>query len=510
MKLCVIDIGTNSLHAIFAVLHPNGTFEVLGKEKEMVRLGDHTLISGRLSKEVMDNAARVLRRFVHLAKHRSMDRVIAVATSAVREAQNGGVFLDRLRRETDLKVQVITGLEEARLIYLAVKNTMELGRDQALVVDIGGGTTEFVCANGQKCHWLDSVRLGANRLSQLMLLSNPPKKGEVKDLEKYVESLLKPILARLKKNKVKYVIGTSGTLNTLARMILDTSDEKLFSPRSHKISLERIVSQYKKLAGMTSVARSKVRGLDKKREDMIVHGIAIVKVLMDKAGIPFFTACDKALREGVLYDFIEKNRKVLNIETEHASIRKRSVMALLDKFSILKSHCEHAAILADSLFVALKKLHKLGESDRELLTHAALLHDIGYQVSFNRHHKHSFYLVMNADLAGFSLTEIQIIAWVCQFHRRSTPRKDKDFMALDKATQQQILKLAALLKIADALDHSHFGLVKSVKAKIARGKVDLTVCAADDVQWEVYEAGERQELFEKIFKRQLEFKIKIV
>ncbi len=219
MKICVIDIGTNSIHAIFAKTQGIASFHILDKEKEMVRLGDKAMVSGKLSTPTMQASLNVLKRFNYLIKHRNIAAVVAVATSAVREASNGGEFIDKIKKQIGLKVRVITGQEEARLIYLAVKHNHNFTDKTGLVVDIGGGSTEFILANRQKAFWMESLKMGANRLNQLYPLSDPPKKEELKKLEKNVLKQLAPIIKSLRKKKAHYIIGTSGTLMNLFNLI---------------------------------------------------------------------------------------------------------------------------------------------------------------------------------------------------------------------------------------------------------------------------------------------------
>lgn len=512
MKVAVIDIGTNSIHAIFAEICSTGVFNVIGKDKEMVRLGDGAMLTGKLSETAMARSLEVLRRFVHLAKHRGMSRVLATATSAVRESENGGDFLDLVRREVGLKVQVITGVEEGRLIYQAVRNTIEFGDKKAVILDVGGGSTEFVAASQSEAYWIESLRLGANRLSQLFPLSDPPKKSEIKRLEEYVMTMMAPLFKRLKSQSVDFAIGTSGTITSFARLILSTeagngSNQSL---QQVMISAKAVEAKYEELCESRLADRQKMKGLDKDRADMIVHGAAIVTLLLKHGGIPKIMLCDKALREGILYDFIEKNRKSLKIEEENPEIRRRSVVSLAAKCDFLKAHAEQAARLSLKLFDALFEILGLTATDRELLEYAALLHDVGYVVSFHKHHKHTHYLIMNSELSGFLPDEIQVIAWTARLHRRGGGKKDDEFMGLSSAAQKRILRLAAILRLADALDHSHFSLVEDVKAKEENGVVCVKVFTRGDAQWEVHEAMERRDLFEKTFGKKIEFTNKSV
>lgn len=511
MKISVIDIGTNSIHTLFAEINSSGAFRVVGKEKTMVRLGDGAMMTGELSDVTANSALEIIKRNVSLSRNRGVSEIFAVATSAIRESKNGGLFLDRVREETGLKIKVITGQEEGRLIYLAVKNTIKFDQRKALVVDIGGGSTEFIYGDHIHYSWIESLRLGANRLSQLFPLSDPPKKSEIKELENYIEDKLQPVFEKLSDQSVDCLIGTSGTISSLVRMIL-SGDSKGGDPQNLRqidVSLQQIKAQYEELIAKTLAERQKMKGLDKKRADMIIQGSAILIQLMKIAKISHLTICDKALREGILYDFIEKNRDKLKIEETIPDVRRRSVMMLLDMCDADKQHGRQTAKLALKIFKGMKAFYQFSEQDEELLEYAAFLHDIGYHISFHKHHKHSYYLIMNADLYGFQPDEITILSWMSRWHRRQFPNlKNKDFLLLSENLQQRILNLTAVLKIADALDHSHFSLVQDLKVKVEQKRIVLKVQACDDAQCEIYEAEQRKRLFEDVYQCQLEFKIK--
>jgi exopolyphosphatase/guanosine-5'-triphosphate,3'-diphosphate pyrophosphatase len=510
MKVCVIDIGTNSIHAIFAEIHATGEFSILGKEKEMVRLGDGSMVSGKLSEESMAFALDTMKRYVALAKNRGMVHIIAVATSAVRESSNGGALVDRIRQDVGIKVRVITGEEEGRLIALAVRNAINFTGKNALIVDIGGGSTEVILMKGPECQWIESLKLGANRLSQLMPLSDPPQKDELDKLEKKIAESLDPALSRLKSKVPDFIVGTSGTLMNLVNMVVSEKGESLPElPRQVMLRYEQIRVTYKHLAALKVAERRKVKGLDARRADMVVHGLAVLVTLMKRSGVERMTVSDKALREGLLYDYIEKNKRRLQIEGRIENLRRRSVVTLATVCDYDSRHAEQTARLSLMLFDQLKDVHDLTESSREILEYAALLHDIGYHVSYDKHHKHTFYLVTNAEMPGFTPEEIQEIAWTARFHRRSVPKKTKtQFGDLPDKVQSRISRLSALLRIADALDHSHFALVRNLKVAIEKDAVTLKIFSAHDVACEIYEAEQRKELFEKVFAKRVLFEIK--
>lgn len=507
MKVCLIDMGSNSVHAVFAEIQAGGTFKILGREKEMVRLGDGAWKTGRLSADAMNAALTAVKRVVHLSGARGMERIVAVATAAIRETRNGGILLDRIRDETGLKVKVITGEEEGRLICLAVRNSVDFMGKKGLILDIGGGSAEVILATEKKCFWIESLKLGCNRLSQMFPLSDPPRKDEIEGLEEAITEKLSRTLMRLKAEPADFVIGASGTLQNLAGMILSEKNQvPAESLRQVFLTRDEIKRKYKELTAFTLSELRKIKGLDGRRADMIVHGLAVVICLMRASGLEELMVCDKALREGLLYDTLEKNRKRLQIEQEIPDIRRRSVMTLAATCDADLSHAQQTSRLALMLFDGLKALHGLGTVARELLEYAALLHDIGYHISYDRHHKHAFYLITNADLSGFTPEEIQTIAWTARFHRRSSPKKSQEaFGDLPAGQRGEIRFLSAMLRLADALDHSHFALVKSLAVECRKNQILIRLTAPDEIGWEIYEAENRKELFEKVFERELLF-----
>lgn len=505
MKLCVIDIGTNSLHAIFAEALANGDFKIISKEKEMVRLGDGAMVSGKLSDQTMQNAIVTLKRFAHMAKQQNIAEIIGMATSAVREAVNGGEFVDRIKLETGLTVRVITGMEEARLIHLAVHKNFNFNSKTGLIMDIGGGSTELILANKKEALWSSSFKLGANRLSQIIPLSDPPKKEELKKIESHVLEIFRPAFQRLKKNPAKIMIGTSGTLMNLATMILaDRGEKKPDDIKTVTVTFQEVEKIYNEISVMGLEERKTIKGLDARRADMIVHGVASVYLLMREGKISKLQLCDKALREGIFYDFIEKNHYRLKMENRIPDVRLRHVLTLAHLCHYDVKHAEQVQALSLKIFDATSELHKLDKTDRELLGYAALLHDIGYHISYHKHHKHAFYLISNTDWQGFTEDEIQIMAWAVRFHRRSVSTKTKNTPEnFPEAHRKRILTLASILRIADGLDHSHFALVHNLKLLVEKEKVTIKISSENDVEWEIHEANQRKELFEKVFGRPL-------
>lgn len=511
MRLAVIDIGTNSIHMLIAEILPNFTFEVLSREKDMTRLGDGTLSSGYLSAAVMERGLNTVKKFHYLAQMKGAQKIVAVATSAVRETHNGGDFLQRILQETGIKVRVITGEEEGRLIYQGVKHSVDLPKkENTLIIDIGGGSVEIILANAHKILYLVSLKIGAARMKDLFL-----PKGTKKDferLEEYVLSQLKEIAPQISELGFTQSIGTSGTINNLAAMAYLAQNPASASViRNPVLTFEDMKKIYRDLQESSADERSQMKGLDPLRNDLILSGAAVAFLLMKSLKVETLTACDKAIREGMIYDYISHNRRKIKSETLIPDVRRRNILKLATKCHYGKDHAEHTARLAMQIFDQTSSLHGLSGADRELLEFASLLHDIGYHVSYEKHHRHAYYLIKNVSLNGFSEEEIEILAQTARYHRRSLPKKSHpEFMGLSKETRRRVEWLAAILRIADALDRSHFSVVQSVRVKLERKKSVFALTASNDSEYEIWDANRKSDLFRELTARDTTFRVERV
>ncbi|MCB1214049.1 MAG: Ppx/GppA family phosphatase [Deltaproteobacteria bacterium] len=517
MKVAVFDIGTNSIHMLMAELKANGSFELLGKEKEMVRLGDGMLSSGRLTEERMDLAIRALKKFKFLAETKGVKQLYAVATSAVRESTNGGDFLKRVYREIGLRIQVITGEEEGRLIYLGVKNSVVLAPGKNLILDIGGGSVEFILVDSQEVHWVRSLKIGSARLYEKFFKKlfkknaspSPQAKAEAfQSLEKFLRKKLKPVVKRLKQEKINHVWATSGTFQNLASMGFFMENPGINSkPRSLTLEKRTLQKLYAWIKNSTLEQRLEAKGLDGRRVDIILSGGAIAWVLMQELALTSLSLSDAALREGLVYQVLQKNRRLLRTEAEIPNVRLRSVLSLAHRCDYNREHAQQVAKLSLYLFDKLQRLHPLSGLDRELLYYAALLHDIGYYISFRKHHRHAYYLIKNSDLTGFSEEEVELLALVSRYHRKSFPKSHHEALArLVRQDQERLRWMAALLRLADALDRSHFAVVDSLSLRIYEDRLLVTVHARQDAEYELWEAERRSQLLRRLLKRPVIFK----
>lgn len=504
-RLAVIDIGTNSIHMVLAEIGKNLSYKIVDRIKEMARLGDGTFASQRLSQEVMDRGLAVLKRFSILAKNKGFDTILPVATSAVREAKNGGNFIKLVRNELGLRVRVITGEEEARLIYLGVRHSMDLSDSPAMIVDIGGGSVELMACTPKRLKFVRSLKLGAIRLKDQYLKTDPPDKKMVQRMERAVSQSIKKSLLKKKGLSLRSLVATSGMVGNLAEIIyLARTGRALSQIDMAMLDLKEIKEVELLLRTKDTEGRLKIMGLDPRRVDTLYPGVMVLRVLMECLGAHQVRISDKALREGVIYDFVQQHHEGLKAEQEIPNVRRRQILLLARRYQYPKVHSHHTAKLALSLFDQTKSIHGMGEVEREWLEYAALLHDIGHHIQENQHHKHTYYLITHADLPGFSSDEIGILANVARYHRRVLPKVGhQGFKLLNTEQRKTVLGLSAILRIADGLDRSHFSVVKGIKANVGKS-LRLQIAFRNDPELELWTTERRKKLFEKIFHCQVE------
>ncbi len=503
MKIAVFDIGTNSIHLLVVEIRDDRSFEILDHEKDTTRLGDGSFENLKLSKQAMRRAFDVLERFVKIAKRNGVTRTVAVATSAVREAKNRDEFLREVKRRTGLRVRVISGEEEARLVYLAAVSSVETRGQKAMAIDIGGGSLELILGDGIRTPYLGCFKLGVARLTDRFVKSDPPSKKDLRKLERHVKEELAKTAKKLRKSGYSMVIGTAGTMISLASMVFQAEKRRPLQLVNHfeltRKGLERV---HRKLLRTTLKDRLKFPGLEPKRADLIVAGSALVLALMNLLKVKKITISDKGIREGIILDYVEKLRRPAAGKDSGMGIREKSVRQLARRCASNEPHADHVAKLADRLFEETRPLHRLGDREREILRHAALLHDIGHYVSFRKHHKHTHYLIVNSDLDGFEPEEVEMIGLTARYHRKSAGDADQ-IQSLSRDAKDAALALGAILRVADGLDRTHSGVIESLECRLSPGAAVVTVRARRDAELELWAAAERSDLFERVFKRRL-------
>ena len=464
MRIAAIDCGTNSIHMIVVRIRPDLSFEVIDREKEMVRLGSGGLDGKALTAEAMAAALQAFSRFRRLAESHQVEEILASATSAVREAENGGEFLAAVERETGIKPQVISGTEEARLIHLAAVYGVDVAGASAVVIDIGGGSVEITHGAGTSLRAAKSFKLGVIRLTERFVHSDPLSRRDERKLVTHIEDELSKYLRDIKNAGFDRVIGTSGTVLSLGTVAAAERRRATDEIRNLRVSAKQIHRLRKDLTDRSIGERMKLPGLDPRRADLIVPGAVLLDTVLQKLEATELTLCDFALREGLVLDYIQRNRKHIAQAGQYPDVRRRSVIELAERCSYWSEHAKQIARLSLSIFDQTRSTHGLTDREREWLEFAALLHDIGTHISYPRHHKHSYYLIKNGDLRGFEPAEAEIIALVARYHRKTTPKKaHADFGALSAKKRKTVRTLAAILRLAETLDRSHAQAVAGIE-----------------------------------------------
>lgn len=501
-----IDIGTNSVRLMVVRLAPDHSWTVLTMQKETVRLGEGEFGEVRLlQRAAMERAATVCARFADLARAHGATRFVTVATAATREARNAAEFLRLVQETAGLAAHLVSGKEEARLIYLGLLSRVHV-EDRALVVDIGGGSTEVAVGGPSGADVTESVSLGAIRLSS----EGPRPDAEGRYRRADYETLKHRV--RLTSQHTLRDVGrpdaaayaTSGTAVNLAAVAARMLHDRV-PARDESLTREDLRAIARRLRAMTTAERRKTPGLAPARADIIVAGAAILETLMDDLGIAVVTALDECgLREGLLLDDLARaGQRELR---RGAGVRERSVLQLARSTSFDEAHARHVAGLALELFDSARaaRLHRLGVEERELLDYAALLHDIGAFLSYTRHHQHTYYLIQHADLVGFDQDEIAVMAATAYFHRKALPApRFEAFAGLDRRARKVVRRLGAFLRLAEYLDRGHGGAVRHARLRRAAGGLTLELEVAGDWSLEEWSLERRRGSLEKAFGRQI-------
>ncbi len=506
-----IDIGTNSVRLLLVRINPNGSYQPLTKQKETVRLGDKEFIDRILQPKAIERAVIVCKKFMELARAYRAEEVIAVATSATRDASNKVQLLEMLKREANLEVCTISGTEEARLIYLGVSSGLRLGYSKALFIDIGGGSTEVSIGDQSQCYFLHSLDLGSIRLTNMFLPdeTGPVSEEQYEQIKAYIRRKATDLTKDLTRYRVGCAVGSSGTIENLARITFvylhKTADS--FEILDYE-DLKKIV---RAMCALPLEERRRFPGINAQRADIIISGAAIIETFMEEMGLSEIRVSKRGLREGLLVDYISKSE--FSYMITQMSVRKRSIMQLGLTCNFDEEHAHTVTRLALELFDSIQALgiYEFREGERELLEYGSALHDIGTFLSYDTHQSHAYHLIRESTLPGFQPEEIEIIANLAYFHRKNTPKKrHPNLIGLNKDAVKSIRILSALLRIAEGLDRSHNGIISHVRFYIvSTDSLVLEMHAQRECQLEIWEVEKQKKYFKKMFGYNLQSKILI-
>jgi exopolyphosphatase/guanosine-5'-triphosphate,3'-diphosphate pyrophosphatase len=472
--IAAIDIGTNSLHIVIVKIEAAlPSFTIVAREKETIRLGDRNLITGELKPEIMNKAMACLGRFKTIAYSLGVTSMVAVATSAVRESPNGKEFLQQIETQVGLTVDLISGPEEARRIYLGVLSGMEFNNQPHIIIDIGGGSTELILGDSEEPRSLTSTKIGAVRLTGELVHSDPITETEFKYLQAYARGMLErsveEVQGKLKIGDFPRLIGTSGTIETIATI---HAREKLglvpSTLNGYQFSLQDLRTWVIRLRRMTNIERAAIPGIPEKRSEVILAGAVILQEAMTLLGVESLTVCERSLREGVIVDWMLAHGFIDNRLRFQSSIRQRSVLKTAKKYQTNLEHGDRVAAFALDIFDKTKgQIHYWNADQRQLLWAAAILHNSGHYISHSSHHKHSYYLIRNSELLGYNETEIEIIANIARYHRKSPPKKKHENYRnlLHKEHRTMVNQLSAMLRLAVALDRRQIGAISHIQCE---------------------------------------------
>jgi exopolyphosphatase/guanosine-5'-triphosphate,3'-diphosphate pyrophosphatase len=506
-----MDFGTNSVRLLVVRIEPNQACTVLHQLKETVRLGDGEFVRQLLQPQAIERTIAAARRFADVARAAGAEEIVAVGTAATREAENRQAFLRKLQAEAGIDLRIVSGKEEARLIYLGVASGIDLSARQAFFIDIGGGSTETAVGTHDEALYLNSLKLGAIRLTNQFLrgIDGPISPDLYERIRSHVRNESSRTISDLRNYSIDLAVGSSGTIENLADVCIRAFKDRARQP-DDVLTYADLRRGIRMLCSLPLEDRRSVPGINPMRADIIIGGAAILDVLMEELGIQELRITDRGLRDGLLRDYLARHGH--SDVVSGMPLRNLSVLQLARACRFNEQHARQTAALALQLFdsAARADLHSMGEWERELLEHASLLHHIGSFLTYTSYQKHSHYLIRNADLLGFDELEVTIMALIVLNHRGSLQRKrDPELAALSPNAQRDVLVLSTLLRLAENLDRGQTGNVSSAELLAGGlGRVVLELSAVRDCQVEVSGLESQRDVFLRVFGRRLELKVR--
>jgi exopolyphosphatase/guanosine-5'-triphosphate,3'-diphosphate pyrophosphatase len=508
MRIAAIDIGTNSIHMIVVQVRPDLSFEVIDREKDMVRLGAGGLDGRSLTPTAMTAGIQTMAKFRRLADSHHVDEIVAAATSATREADNGGDFIAEVDRQTGIRIRVISGTEEARLIHVAAGYGVDVGNNTAVVIDIGGGSVEVTLGTATGMSLGKSFKVGVIRLTERFVKSDPLSGRDERRLVKHLNKEMGSYLDQIAARGFDRVIGTSGTILSLGALAASERGPAPEDLRNLRVSAKSLRRVRKALVAADIQERLAMPGLDPRRADLNVAGSVLLDTILRRIDAEEFTLCDLALREGLVLDYIHQNSARIRKVERYPDVRRRSVVELGERCGYWSEHAQQVARLALSVFDQTRSVHGLSDREREWLEYGALLHDIGVHISYEKHHRHSYYLIKNGDLRGFDPLEIEIIALLARYHRQGRPKKSHDgYGELPGKMRRTVRTLAAMVRLAEGLDRSHAQALVGIDLYPRGDDYLARLRATGDAELELWAAHRHVSPLEAVLQKPIRFEV---
>lgn len=506
-RIAAIDLGTNSFHAVIVDIYSDGSFYTIDKLKEMVLLAEKGTADG-LTNAAMERGLEALKKIKTLCDHQGAEQILAYATSAIREAENGGEFIQRSIDEVGVKIRAIPGRLEAELIGLAVQHGIQMPEKPSLIMDVGGGSVEYLLADKKTFYHLSSKKIGVARMTARYIDNDPITQKEIETLINHFRDQLTDVAQAYAQHRGAILIGSSGTMENIGLMISNRNKKSPnLSVNELEFTSEEFFEFYDDVIEMTTEERAGLKGIDEKRIELLPAGLVLVKYILITFSIKDVKISSQALREGIILRYIQNELKDISNTPIVEDPRKRSVLELVYKCDWHEEHSRHVAKLSLQIFDEFKEDLNLTEPDRELLEYAAWMHDIGYYISHRKHHKHALYIIRNSDLLGFKEDEIEIMANVARYHRRSTPKnRHPHYKSLTRENKQRVKKLGGILRVADGLDRSHYQNVRGLNIIKDESNITINITTEADPQLEIWGAMRKNLLFEEVTGKKLHIK----
>ena len=480
-RIAAIDIGTNSFHLLVAAVDPTlRTFRIIQAEKVTTRLGERDPVTGELTAAAMQRGYETLRQFRDLSASHQVEQIVTAATSAVREAPNGRDFLQTVLDDLDMEVDLVSGPEEARLIYLGVLSGMPFGDRPHLLLDIGGGSTELILADGRDARALTSTRVGAVRLQRDFVRDDPMPPKRRAFLQAFIQGSLEPavdkVRRRIKPGERPVLVATSGTAMAIGSLAASEEERPPRKLHGYRLTRERLDRVVDRLITMTPAQRRELAPINDRRAEIIVPGALILQTTMKMLGVEDLVLSERALREGLIVDWMLRHGLLEDRFSFQSSIRQRTVIHQVQRFAVNQSRAERVANHALSLFDATGGvMHDDSGEGRELLWAAAMLHSCGQHINISAYHKHSWYLIRHGELLGYSEAEHLMVAAIARYHRRSLPKKRHESWQVlaTRENRRCVHQMAILLRLAAALDRRPEPVISALRIHAVKGVLHL-------------------------------------
>ena len=501
-RYAAIDIGSNSLRMEAAEVTPGAPAKILASGREVTRLGESVFRTGKVSPDAISLVCKVLSGMAQQYRKLDVIGVRAVATSAIRDASNQEEFLAKASEAIAAPVEIISGQEESRLIHLGVQSRWPHTRHRLLIIDVGGGSAEVIHSECGHMREAVSKPLGAVRLTEVFLKNDPPTGHELHRMQDYIEEKLAAAMRRVGRRQWDRVIATSGTASAVVCAINRVSQAKVDRADRLRASAAQIRQLYQELCVRSLDQRRKITGIGPRRAEIIIAGTAVLMRFLQDLQLPSLYYSAAGLRDGIIADLAQ--RGVGHELSELDRDQRQVVEAMARHYGVSLPHARKVASLASKLFTSLQSLHSLAPHTGKLLEAAAYLHDVGHYVSESRHHKHSYYLVANSDLPGFTNREREFIANLCRFHRKAMPASDHASLeTLNGDERRALVLLTPLLRIADNLDRSHEERVENLECSVRDGQVMLKLGSKSDIDLDQWAAERSAEAFREVYGREI-------